>query len=205
MGRETFQIARPGFIADADSIARNTGRLVDFARVPDSYKNADGNKVVPGSTILSLTGSGKVIPRAAAEAAITALTETAGTATATAAGHTYEVGDSVTISGATVTAYNGTHTVTAVTATTFSFALTGSPADDTTATAGVGAKCILLSDAIENSKSAPVNGQGVILGGVLYETLMVEFGDDDFETFKAELKEAGTGYVFEAYSDSRGS
>lgn len=206
MGRETFQIARPGFIADADSIARNTGRTIDFARVPDSYKNADGNKVVPGSTVLSLLGSGKVVPRKSTKKTITNLTEDGGTAVATSAAHGYEVGDTVEIIDATVTAYNGTKVITAVTENTYSFAQTGTPADDAGgATSFIKANSILLTDAVENSKNAPVNGQGVVLGGVLYENLMAENADDDFETFKAELKEAGTGYVFDTYSDSRGS
>jgi fibronectin-binding autotransporter adhesin len=52
---------------------------------------------------------------------ITAATEATNTVTITAAGHTFQIGDSVTIAGMTPTGYNGTFTVTGVTATTFTY------------------------------------------------------------------------------------
>lgn len=64
--------------------------------------------------------------------AISGITTTLGTATATTtAAHGYKAGQQVMIAGATVTAYNGSVTVTAVgTSTTFSFAVSGSPANE---------------------------------------------------------------------------
>jgi hypothetical protein len=57
--------------------------------------------------------------------ATTAGTRASGTATLTIGAHFIPVGASVTVSGCTPTAYNGTFTVTGVTATTISYALTG--------------------------------------------------------------------------------
>lgn len=208
MGRTNYQVSRPGFIADAASIARNNGRQIDFNRVPDSYKDGDGNKVVDGSTIVSELGSGKVMPRVDTKASITNLTEDGtGTATATTSSdHGYEVGDEVEISGADVSAYNGTWIVASVpTSTTFTFdGVEGGPVDDTSgATSIIKALGILWGTARENSKNAGYTGQGVIVGGVIYKNLLADHGDSDFATFLSELKAAGTGFVFEDYSDNR--
>ena len=72
------------------------------------------------------------------EVPVTSLTRSGSTATATAAGHGYRVGETVVLRGAAQSAYNGSFTVTAATATTFSFAVSGSPA--TPATGAVAAR-----------------------------------------------------------------
>lgn len=63
------------------------------------------------------------------------LAQVGGVATGTiSGGHTFKVGDTVTIAGATPAAYNGAHVITAVTSTTFEFAIaseTTSPATGT--------------------------------------------------------------------------
>lgn len=66
--------------------------------------------------------------------AITSLVQTGGVATATIGAHTYKVGNKATISGATPSNYNGVKTITAVTGTTISFAVTGDPASPATGT-----------------------------------------------------------------------
>lgn len=59
---------------------------------------------------------------------VDSLTNAAGIATGTiGAGHPFQTGDRITISGALADALNGTFQVTAVTPTTFSFPITGSP------------------------------------------------------------------------------
>jgi hypothetical protein len=65
---------------------------------------------------------------------ITSLTQTGGVATATIGTHTLKVGDKVSISGASPSAYNGTQTITAVTSTTFDYSVTGSPTSPATGT-----------------------------------------------------------------------
>jgi len=66
--------------------------------------------------------------------AISNLVQAAGTATATVGAHNYKVGDKVLISGATPSAFNGTQTITAITGTTFSFAIASGTASPATGT-----------------------------------------------------------------------
>lgn len=70
----------------------------------------------------------------AATSALTSITQTSNVATATLNAHGYQVGDRVTISGATQSAYNGVQTITAVTTNTFNYAVTGSPTSPATGT-----------------------------------------------------------------------
>lgn len=69
-----------------------------------------------------------------AELALTSLTRSGSTATATRTNHHYQIGDIVTIRKAVQSGYNGTFTVTAKTTDTFSFELTASPLPATPAT-----------------------------------------------------------------------
>jgi len=59
--------------------------------------------------------------------AVTSLTSSGTTATATVTGHGYASGDRVTVSGASPDLYNGTFTITVVDADTFTYALSSSP------------------------------------------------------------------------------
>jgi hypothetical protein len=63
---------------------------------------------------------------------VVTITRSSTTATVTQVGHLYSTGDSVNISGATQTQYNGTFTITVLTANTYSYAVTGSPATPAT-------------------------------------------------------------------------
>lgn len=205
MGYTSHSIARPGFIADHNSISR-VSRQVDFDRVPDSFKNADGNKQVKGSIIVAELGSGKVIPRSSTKGSITNLTETGETATATEADHGREVGDEITITGSAEAGYNGTWTIASVPdADSYTFDVGATVADDgggaTVVTAAVG---ILEATALENSKNAALSGQSMLIEGAVYTELLEDSGDADFETYKTELKAAGSWW-FEKYSDSRSS
>ncbi len=57
------------------------------------------------------------------DVSVTSLTQAAGTATATIGAHSWSNGDTVTISGADQTEYNGDHVISNVTATTFDFSV----------------------------------------------------------------------------------
>ncbi|MEO9884011.1 MAG: hypothetical protein ABJG33_00095 [Balneola sp.] len=203
MGYTEYSISRAGFIAD-DNASERVSRQVDFERVPDSYKDGDGNKIVEGSTIVSQLASGKVVPRTSTSGDITNLTETGETATATQADHGYEVGDIVTIEGAAETGYNGTWTIASVpTDDSYTFDVGATVSDDGGgATAHINAVGILETTAAENANSASLSGQSLLIGGVVYGTLLADADDDDFETFKTELK-AISNWWFEDYADSR--
>lgn len=91
------------------------------------------------------TGTGRTATIPGTTATVT-LARTAGSATvtATAVGHGFSTNDSVTISGATPSAYNGTYTITKTSNDTFTYALTTSltpttpPTGTITATSGTG-------------------------------------------------------------------
>lgn len=207
MGYTDYPIARPGFIADPSSASR-VSRQVDFSRVPTSFQDTDGNKVVSGATIVAELGSGKVVPRSSTKGSITNLTETGGTATATEADHGREVGDKITISGAAVAAYNGDWVIASVVdADNYTFdGVSGSPADDAGgATVVTPASGILEASAVENADNASLSGQSLLIGGAVYAELLEDAAHADFETYKTELKAAGIGWYFEKYSDDRTS
>lgn len=67
---------------------------------------------------------------------VSGIARSGATATATATGHGYAVGDWVVVTNAAQEEYNGRFTVTSVTANTFSYAVSGSPASPATAKTG---------------------------------------------------------------------
>lgn len=206
MGYTNYPVARPGFIADHNSVSR-VSRQVDFDRVPTSFQDADGNKVVKGSKIVSELGSGKVVPRTSTKGTITNLTETGETATATEAGHGREVGDTITVSGAAEAGYNGTWTIASVVdVDNYTFDVGATVADDAGgATVVTPASGILEASAVENSENAGLSGQSMLIGGAVYDELLEDTSEADIATYKTELKAAGLGWYFEKYADDRTS
>lgn len=65
---------------------------------------------------------------------VSTLTSTGGVATATVANHGFRHGDSVVIAGAGEAAYNGTHTITLLSANQFTFPVSGAPTSPATGT-----------------------------------------------------------------------
>jgi hypothetical protein len=201
-----YAVSRPGFIADPSSASR-VSRQVDFSRVPTSFQDADGNKVVSGATIVSELGSGKVVPRSSTKGTISNLTETGETATATEADHGREVGDTIVVSGAAQAGYNGTWVIASVVdEDSYTFDVGATVADDAGgATVIVPSSGILEASAVENSENAALSGQSMLIGGAVYADLLEDAADNDFETYKTELKAAGIGWYFEKYADNRAS
>lgn len=74
---------------------------------------------------------------------------------------------------------------------------------DTTANPSHTAQEILLSGADAESRTDAATGYGVIVGGVVYENLLPDFGNANFGTFKTELEDAGTGFTWRTYGDNR--
>lgn len=58
-------ISRPGFVVDQASITRGSGRQIDWANVPDTYKNATtGKKHIPAGTSMSKNVANEmIVPR----------------------------------------------------------------------------------------------------------------------------------------------
>lgn len=65
------------------------------------------------------------------------------------------------------------------------------------------ATCLLLTTITEGDNVDAISGYGVVLGGVVFSNLLPDNGAADFDAWLTELKENGTGFVFETYSDSR--
>ena len=65
------------------------------------------------------------------------------------------------------------------------------------------ATCILLASAEQSNNNDALSGYGVVLGGVLFSNLLQDTADPDFDSWLTELKENGTGFVFETYDDDR--
>jgi hypothetical protein len=65
MTRTTYYPSRAAFIVDLQTITRDMGgRQIDWPNVADSYKNAEGKKVLPaGTRVGELLGAGKISPR----------------------------------------------------------------------------------------------------------------------------------------------
>lgn len=64
---------------------------------------------------------------------------------------------------------------------------------------------ILLEGINEQEKNRAQNGQAVIVGGVIYDSLLPDSGDANFATFKTELQDLGSGFHWEKYADDRAS
>lgn len=62
--RTDYNLSGLPFVVDPHNTPRDNGHQIDWASVADSYKNADGKKVLPAGTVVgSLLGGGKVSPR----------------------------------------------------------------------------------------------------------------------------------------------
>lgn len=110
--------------APAPSLRQRTGALV----------SQGGTTLTPGTFAL-LTQLSSLTPIINGALALTSLTWSSGTVTATAAAaHGFTIGDTivVTIAGAVPVAYNGTFTITVTTTTAFTYPIASNPGSETT-------------------------------------------------------------------------
>ena len=64
MPRSTYYPSGTYAVVDPETVTRDYGRQIDWANVDDSFKNAEGKKVLPAFTCVGdLLGNGKVSPR----------------------------------------------------------------------------------------------------------------------------------------------
>lgn len=216
--RTTSNVAGAGFIADPASVVRNSGRQVDWARVPEDYRQAVGSTVttsgaaaaaatsipvvalsaaLPVGQVLNFTGAGEfAILTAAAAVGATALT-----VEALDAG--IESGDTATVAG------TGKKRIPA--GTVVSEFVTVSGAKSTrliapTAAAGGTAIGVIATDANEDAGSESLSGYGVITGAKVHEPLLPEATGTP-RALPTALRNAlialdGGGFSFEPYTDS---
>lgn len=211
-----FTNSNPTFIADHGNVPRDTGRQIDWSRVPDSYKQGIGytvtvtepasaaatsltvaalTRAMPVGAILNFTGTGE-IAILSAPAAVGAVTVAV------------EALDAAIEDNDTATYFESKSNVKAIPAGTVMCALsTGYMVPRAVRPGSETAFCLLASNAIENGPHNALSGFGCIRGGVMYENLLPDFADAAWATFKSELAAAGvgTGFAWVTYQDTRAS
>jgi hypothetical protein len=200
-------VSSNGAVVDPQSVVLNSGRQVDWENVDSSFQNAAGNKVIPALQAMSETAAGKLVPRTTT-ATLTSVVVASNVATATRTNHGFSAGETVRISGSSLSYVNGLKTITTVAdANTFTFAATGSNATASgTITAVRRATVLLATEAVENNVSDATSGYGCIIGGVFYENLLSDATGTPAvlpDDIKEELNATGTGFAFEQYADTR--
>lgn len=201
-------LSRVDFLVDAGSASRNAGRQIAWDEVPNTARTTPGFGVVvgaagaiatattvpvdalpaalPSGTRLFATDGTVIVLTAAAAAGATSLTVTAITnAVVDNDVLSYDGGgDKILKHGQPVqpAAGDAGKVIPAVSGSGFAFGLLEGPA-------------------LENDVAAALTGYGVIVGGVVYRTLVPNLDS----TIEAELKANGQGFRFETYADNRGS
>lgn len=192
----------PGYVADPETVNRNTGRQIDWAAVSDAY--LDGTKytitstatepigetsiavaalpvALPAGTVLDFEGSEAVLTAAAAAGAttITAAPLVAAITSGDVAIYTVSRSGRKVIPGGTPMTEQDDGTI--VPATT------------------ANAEMLLWSTASEGQRTDAISGYGCLIGGVIYsELLPVDIAD-----YAAALATAGCLFQYETYADDR--
>jgi hypothetical protein len=189
---------------DEESLERAGGHQIDWTTV--TLADADSKKYLKAGTVVGKTAAGLLVPRGATQTITVVVTSNV--ATATLVGHGHSVGDVLIISGANLAYVNGTKTIASVPdADTFTFVATGANGTATgTIVASRTAIGILETDAVYASHSDSLSGYSLLVGGVLYETLLPDAtGTPKMlpAAYKTELDAAGCTFKYQTYADSR--
>jgi hypothetical protein len=214
MGRTNYSPSRSGFVVDPASIARLSGRQIDWTLVGEDRRQTPGQIVVVSAA--GAAGGAVSIPVVALARALPSGTvldfgglKYARTTAAAAAGAT-----AVTVAAIPTALVNLDQAVVAGSGAKFLPAGTvigtllgngkASPRIVTTNPA-IGMLETNATDDVKSSDS--VTGYGVIVGGVIFENLLPEATGGPPKVLatavKTELASAGAGFVFQQYSDSR--
>lgn len=210
MPRRTLTLSRPPFVVDRRSLTNNTGRVIAWENVPDTYR--------PGSGIVKADGAAAA---AATSMPVDALTMDLpiGTILTFGSGEFAKltqpayIGDTsldvealvngiedndeaIVIGTGEKTIFPGT--VMAEMADKRLVPRAARPNAET-------ASCILETGAIENNPSSALTGFGCLVAGNLFENLLPDATGDPAElpsAYKTELAAAGCTFFFEQYEDS---
>lgn len=210
---DQYRASRPPFVADRDSLTRDGGHQIDWANVGEEFRATPGGTVTvnaiaaQGATSITtlalpvavkagqtLDFGGAKFARVTADAAAGALALTvAALPTALA------VNDVATVKGSGFKRLPAGKAMSAADAAGNGILR---PRDATHP-----ATCLLLTAADEGSPTDARTGYGVILGGVIYESMLPDASGSPRALpapIKAELAAAGvsTGFVWRQYADS---
>lgn len=223
MRQNSYLNAMPGFIAHFPSVRLSTGRQVDWAAVPNDYRQTPGQTVtvaaaaVAGATSITVNAlaralpSGTVLDFGGDEFARTTADAAAGATTLAVAalGTALEGGEVATVPGSGFKKIAAGTPVAEIDA-------SGKivPRGLGAATAGRTTLGLLTSDAHEpgygpTTEVEALSGYGVITGAVVYEQLLPKtpgLASVLDATVRAELADLpGGGIAFEQYADNRAS
>lgn len=207
MGWNTVYATTPIFVADWNSVGRNTGRQIDWSYVPDSYKAGVRHTIVapdgaaqsateivvealtvdlPTGTILRF-GAGEfaelTAPAAAGDESLAVAALVNAIESDDEASYIVSESDAKVIKAGTVMCQLSSGKI---------VPRVNRPGSEE-------AKGLLMTTAIENDRSASLSGYGMIVGGVIYENLLPE----TITSYKTELENNGLSWVWETYADNR--
>lgn len=219
MGRSTYNVSQPGFVCDNNSMRKNSGRQIDWANVPESYRETPptapvvvtvgaagalaGAVSVPVDALSGAIPSGTVLSFGTNKfARLTANAAAGATSLTTAAIPTALVDNDA----ATYTPADGSGNKILPAGTAVGELLSGNGKISPRVVTTNPATGFLVSTAIENDESAALSGHGVYIGGVVYENLLPDAVAGDIAAgIKTELAAAGCTFQYEDYLDDRAS
>ena len=202
MALTTTALTRLRPYADESSLERAGGQLINWAAITA----VNGLKQIRAGTVVGRK-AGKALP-CGTSVTLTSVVVATNVATATLVAHGFAVGDVIIVAGANLAYVNGSKTVATVpTPDTFTFVATGSDATATgTITARVTAIGILETDATEGAGAESLSGYSLLVGGVVYESLLPDATSSPKvlpAAYKTELASAGCTFKYVAYADNR--
>lgn len=210
MSRTTYYDEAKPFVANEHSLVRGTGRQIDWTLVPSSF-GGDAVLVKLSAAALADATSISVDALSAAVPVGTLLhfgqsKEFAKVTAAAAAGATsitVEALPSALEDNDEAYYWPGREAKRIPAGTIMAKLSSGKIIPRSAVTASETSTSILESTAIEQVGMADV-GHGQIVGGVIFEGLLPDYAHASFATWQGELEAAGvgTGWVWEAYSDS---
>lgn len=210
MSRTTTYASAPLFVADNNSTDRNTGRQIDWSRVPDTYRAGTRYTItatepaiatatsitvaalpvaLPTGTLLNFSGAGEVAelsaPAAAGDTSISVVALDAA----------IEDNDTATY----VVSYSNAKVIEA--GTVMCQLTSGKMVPRAARPGSEEAMGLLIATATEGNNSDALTGYGVFIGGVFYENLLPE----TITSYKTELESNGTSYAWQTYADDTGA
>lgn len=213
MGRTTYYDSLPGFVADWDSIDRNSGRQIDWDQVGNAYRSTAFTVKANGAaaqgatsiTVDALPGAlkaGTILKFGTAEFAYLTADAAAGATSLTVEALVNGIEDN----DEAVFAGDGAKSIPA--GTIMAQLSGGKLIPRASVTGSETSTCILASTASEKDGIGSGNqAYGGIVGGVIYQNLLPDYSHASFATWKGELDEpsVGTGWAWETYADDSGS
>lgn len=212
-GWTRYNNSMPGFIADHNSVTRDGGGQIDWSHVPDSFKA--GTKHIVKANGVAAQGATSVTVDALPVDLPVGVTLRFGT-------DEYATLTAPAVKGATSLAVaalvnaiedndEATYLVSesgqkVIPAGTIMAELSGGKMIPRSTVSGAEtATCLLASNAVENGEHNAASGWGRILGGVIYENMLPDFGHANLATWKGELQAAGvgTGFAWKTLADTR--